>query len=320
MGSEPTHIHLGHRLESAAVGGLCRLLAAFPARTRYRLAGRLGEWARLLDRRHARYARESLALRYGREGVEDKVRGVFRELGHLAGEIPLLERLSPEELEARVTVVEGREHIDRIAADPRGALLLTVHMGNWELLGQVLPRFGIGPLHGIYRRLDNPLLEKRLRAARERHGIGAISRDRASRRVLSALRAGETVAMLIDQNTPSTDRVHLPFLGEIARVPTALARFAQRGATPILPAFLIREGPERFRLVAHCPIEPGDFPESEEGVRDLTAAAVAAMEAGIALAPAQWFWVHRRWRNKSGPRRLVPGGPPPPPWGGETKP
>ncbi len=318
MDTEPTPIRLRHRLEAAAVGALSRLLWALPARARYRLAGRLGEWARLLDRRHARHARDSLALRYGATGVEDKVRGVFRELGHLTGEIPLLEGLEPEGLRKRVVAVEGREHLDRIAADPRGTLVLTAHFGNWELLGQLLPGFGIRSLHGIYRRLDNPLLEKRLRAARQRHGVGAIPRERASRPVLAALRGGGTVAMLLDQNTRSTDRVRLPFLGEMARIPTAMARFAQRSNSPILPVFLVRVEPERFRLVALPPIEPGDYPETEEGVRDLTAAAVAAMEGGIALAPAQWFWVHRRWREE--PRALVPGASLPPPWGGEVRP
>jgi len=308
-------IRFRHRLEATALGALMTLLGALPPRPRYALAGRLGQWARRVDRRHAAIARESLALRYGEAGADDKVRAVFRELGHLAAEIPLLERKDPAELRGLVRAVEGQEHLDQVAADPRGAIVLTVHGGNWELLGHLLPQFGIHPLHVVYRPLDNPILERRLRANRERHGAQAIPRKRASRSVMAALRRGEIVAMLLDQHTRQ-GTVQLPFLGEPARVSTGLARFARKADSPILPVFLVREAPECFRLVAFPPIEPGGYPDSEEGLRDLTTEAVAAMEAGIALAPAQWFWVHRRWRQE--PRELIPGGPPAPRWGGET--
>ncbi|MEF8792265.1 lysophospholipid acyltransferase family protein [Thiohalorhabdus sp.] len=308
-----------HRLEAAAVGGLLSLLAGLPPRWRYALAGRLGAWARFVDRRHYRHARDSLALRYGTEGVEAKVRGVFRELGHLGAELPLLEWSDPEALARLVTAVEGRNHIDDLAADPRGKLVLSAHLGNWELLGHLLPHYGLTPFHVVYRPLDNPLLDRRLRANRERHGTRAINRENASRAVLQALRRGNTVAILPDQNTPNTERVRLPFLGEEARVPTSVARFALKTGSPILPVFLMREGPERFRLLALAPIEPGNYADSEEGLRDLTAEVTAAMEAAIGHAPAQWFWVHRRWRAKPPPRQLISGAPPPPPWGGETR-
>ncbi|MFP4561239.1 MAG: lysophospholipid acyltransferase family protein [Thiohalorhabdus sp.] len=308
---------LRHRLEAAALGGLLRLLRSLPVRFRYALAGRVGEWARFVDRRHARIARESLALRYGEEGAAEKVREVFRELGHLAGEIPLLETLSLEGLQEMVRAVEGREHLEAVAADPRGVLLLSVHAGNWELMGQILPQYGLNPLNGVYRPLDNPILEERLRAARGRHGVQPIDRRRASRQVMAALRRGETVAMLVDQHLRGTERIPLPFLGEVARVPTTLARFAKKSGAPILPAFLVREAPERFRMVVLPPIEPGAFGDDEAGIRDLTAETVAAMEAGIALAPAQWFWVHRRWRRE--PRELV-AGLRPPPWSGAIRP
>ncbi|HKJ71007.1 MAG TPA: lysophospholipid acyltransferase family protein [Gammaproteobacteria bacterium] len=318
--AEPATVRLRHRLEAALAAAVIRLLGALPPRRRYALAGRLGAWSRHLDRRHRRHARDSLALRYGAAGVEDKVRTVFRELGHLGAELPLLERREPAGLTELVVAEEGRAHIDAMAADARGVVVLSAHLGNWELLGHLLPHYGLSPFHVVYRPLDNPLLDRHLRANRERHGARAIDRNNASRPILQALRRGETVAMLNDQNTPGTGRVRLPFLGEEARVPTALARFARRTDSPILPVFLLREGPERFRLVALEPIEPGRYPDSEAGLRDLTAETVAATEAAIARAPAQWFWVHRRWRSKHAPRRLAPGAPPPPPWRGGTLP
>ncbi|MFA9459283.1 lysophospholipid acyltransferase family protein [Thiohalorhabdus methylotrophus] len=314
---ESQPIRLRHRLEAAALGGLLRLLRALPARTRYALAGRVGEWARHMDRRHARVARESLALRYGEETADQKVREVFRELGHLAGEMALLERLSPQELQSMVTAVEGREHLEATTADPRGVLILSVHGGNWELLAQNLPHYGLNPLHVVYRPLDNPLLEDRLRACRERHGVHAIDRRRSSREVLEALRRGETVAMLMDQHLRDSTRIWLPFLGEPVRVPTTFARFAKKSGCLVLPAFMVREGAERFRLVFLPTIEPDRFGDDEDGIRDLTAETVAAMEAGIALAPAQWFWVHRRWRSE--PRALLPDQRQPP-WSGSVRP
>lgn len=288
-----------------------------PAGARYSLTGRVGEWARFLDRRHAPVAWDSLALRYGRDAAGPKVREVYRELGHLSGEMALLEEWRSAELRGLVTGVEGRQHLEAIASDRRGTILVGAHLGNWELLGHLLPQYGLSPLHVVYRRLDNPLLDARLRRSRERHGTRTLERRTATRPSLAALRRGEAVAMLLDQHTRGKGTLRLPFLGETTPVSTAPARLALQTGCPILSPALIREGPDRFRLVAFPPLEPGGYPDSEEGVAELTAGIVRLLEAGIGRAPAQWFWVHRRWRER--PRRLVPGSEPPP-WNGEARP
>ncbi len=304
-----------HRLEAWLVTGWLGLMRRLPARARYALAGRLGEWARFLDRRHARVARESLALRYGQRAAGPKVRDVYRELGHLAGEMALLEQRGPAGLRQLVTAVEGRQHLEAVGSGKRGVIVVTAHLGNWELLGHLLPQYGLSPLHVVYRRLDNPILDARLRDSRERHGTRALERRSATRPSLTALRRGEAVALLLDQHTRGKGTLRLPFLGEAAPVSTAPARLALQTGCPILSPALIREGPDRFRLVAFPPLEPGDYPDSEEGVAELTAGIVRVLEACIGRAPAQWFWVHRRWRER--PRCLVPGSEPPP-WNGEA--
>ncbi len=293
------------------------LMRHLPPHLRTALSGRLGEWARFLDRRHARVARQSLALRYGERGVGDKVRAVYRELGHLAGEIALLGDRPLEELSPLLQAIEGREHLEAALCESRGLLLVGAHMGNWELLGHLLPLFGLVPLHLVYRRLDNPLLDEWLRWNREQHGARAIDRRRATRPLLEALRRGETVALLMDQHTQAHGALRLPFLGEMAFVSTAPARFALQTGCPILSMALIREGADRFRLVVSPLLEPGRFSKTHQGVSALTVEIVAQIEAGIAEAPAQWFWVHRRWREQ--PRQLVTSGFAPPPWGGEVR-
>ena len=304
------------RLEAAAAGGALGGLGALPGAYRYRLAGALAAAATGVDRRHYRIARESLILRYGPERAGQRARAAFRELGHLLAEVPLLEGCASEAMPGLVTAVEGQEHLDAAVADPRGTLVLTGHVGNWEIMGHVLIQYGLAPLHGIYRPLENPYLDARLRATRGRSGAGTISRWNASRPVLQALRKGEAVAVLPDQFPRGKGRIWLPFLGEATQFQSAPVRLALRSGAPILPVFLLREGVERFRLVAFPRIEPGDYPDDDNGVRDLGAAMVAALEVGIARAPAQWFWFHRRWRHE--PRALIEGGPPPPPWGGEV--
>lgn len=305
-------VGLRHRLEAVAAGGWLGLMKRLSPGLRTAVAGRLGEWARYLDRRHARNARDSLALRYGERGVGRKVRAVYRELGCLAGEIALLETRDPEELSALVRTIEGREYLEATAADPRGVLMVGAHMGNWELLGHLLPLYGFRPLNVVYRRLDNPLLDQRLRRSRELHGARAVDRESATRPVLGALRRGEAVALLMDQHTRGQGTVRMPFLGEVTNVSTAPARFALQTGCPILSMVLVREGPDRFRLVVYPPLEPGRFPDNRQGLEALTAQTLTLMEAGIAEAPEQWFWVHSRWRER--PRRLDPNAAPPPAW------
>jgi len=308
---------LRHRLEAWLVAGWLGLMRRLPARARHSLAGRVGAWARFLDRRHAPVARESLALRYGRESAGAKVRDVYRELGRLAGEMALLEERRSAELRGLVTAVEGREHLEAIACDQRGVILVGAHLGNWELLGHLLPQYGLSPLQVVYRRLDNPILDARLRRSRERHGTRTLERRTATRPSLTALRRGEAVALLLDQHTRGKGTLRLPFLGETTPVSTLPARLALQTGCPVLSPALIRDGPDRFRLLVSPALEPGHYPDSEEGVAELTAGIVRLLEAGIGRAPAQWFWVHRRWRER--PRRLAPGSGPPPPWNGEAR-
>lgn len=317
VSGKPRNALFRHRLEAGLVAGWLGLMRRLPAGVRHSLTGRIGEWARFFDRRHASVARESLALRYGREAAGPKVRDVYRELGHLAGELGLLENRGSEELKALVEAIEGREHLETLASDPRGIIFVGAHLGNWELLGHMLPLYGLAPLHVVYRPLDNPLLDARLRRSRERHGTRTLERRTAIRPSLAALRQGGTVAMLLDQHTRGQGTVRVPFLGEVTPISTAPARLALQTGCPILSAALLREGPERFRLVAFPPLEPGPYPDSREGVARFTEGIVGLLEAGIARAPAQWFWVHRRWRER--PRRLVPGSAPPPPWDGEVR-
>jgi KDO2-lipid IV(A) lauroyltransferase len=151
------------------------------------------------------------------------------------------------------------------------------------------------------RPLDNPLLEKELSRRRTRFGNRPIAKRQAARDILSALRRGETVAILVDQNVLAREAVFVPFFGRLAATTPALALFQLKTDASVVPVFTWPEGGGRYRLEFEKPIEAAEFrngAEREGAVLKATARYMEVTESAIRRAPAAWLWVHNRWRTR----------------------
>jgi KDO2-lipid IV(A) lauroyltransferase len=192
--------------------------------------------------------------------------------------------------------LEGREHLDRVMATHGRALVLTAHLGNWELLAAA-HRLTPYPLAIVVRPLDAGWLNTLAEEARRKTGVELIAKQGALRPVLDALRRGRMVGILLDQNTARRESVFVPFFGRPASTSRALALLALRTGAPILPIFA-RRADGRHRVVIAPPIMPQSRGASEAAVAELTARCTAAIEAAIRAAPEQWLWSHDRWRTR----------------------
>ncbi len=186
------------------------------------------------------------------------------------------------------------EHLDYLEAAERldrGVILVTAHLGNWELGGAVLSALGRRLSAVFYPERTgkvNDLFEKH----RTQRGIRPIPFGRAARGVLEALKHREHVAMLADRDYTTHHDEPLLFFGRPARLPSGPARIAEKTGAPVVPAFLVRQADDTFLFRMHKPIVPSDT----TSVLDIRSRIRDAMEAEIARHPLQWFMFDDFWQ------------------------
>jgi KDO2-lipid IV(A) lauroyltransferase len=177
------------------------------------------------------------------------------------------------------------------------ALVLTAHVGNWELLALAHRLTGY-PLTVVVRPLDSPAVEALADRLRRRAGVELIAKRGALRPVLDALGRGRLVAILLDQNATRREGVFVPFFGRPANTSKSLALLAVRTRTPVVPVFVRRERPGRHRVVVHPALEPPATKDARRGIVEFTARCTRVIEAEVRRHPEQWLWIHDRWRTR----------------------
>lgn len=195
---------------------------------------------------------------------------------------------------------EGRERLDELRAAGRGALLTTGHFGNWELLGAVVAASGY-PISFLIKDQSNPHINRLQNEIRRRAGIGVIRQGASVRHLLYALRRGEFVGILGDQDAGSQG-VFIEFLGRPASAFRGIAYIAWRTGCPIVPSFLVRQRDGRHRAFFTAPIEVDPAWDEQTAVPLLTRAHNERLEAFVRAHPDHYFWVHRRWKTQPPPR------------------
>ena len=288
---------LRNRLELSAYLLLRTLFRLLPLGLAEAVGRRAGLLYRLLDARRRRIVRGNLALAFPERSaaeVDALAREVFAHFGGLAADLLRSETEPVASLLARVEVV-GFEHARAAAGSGRGVFFATPHIGSWEWASLVTGALGI-PVTVVARPLDNPFLDARLTAMREKTGCRVVSKRDAARTLLKTLRSGGLVGILADQRARPPDAVVVPFFGRPASTTTSVARFVAKTGALVLPAVCLRTGPGRYRYVLSKPFDAMTLPPEEREVEPLTARLTALVEKQVREAPGQWLWLHDRWR------------------------
>jgi len=236
------------------------------------------------------------------DGRRALMRAVYDHLGRTAAEVFCRD---PRQLLDGVRVDPGWEVLDHAMSAGRGAIVVTGHLGNFELGGRLLAT--------RYRLLDvikpqrNAAFDRDLNALRNRHGIATVPVDKAGRRVLAHLRQGGLVSLLVDQDAGAAG-LRLDFLGRPASTWPGAARLAMRVGCPVVPVAIVRSGAGHvFHLGA--PLTAPSGTAAPDRVEHFMRRISDAVEAFVRAYPDQWFWVHRRWKGAaearvSGPNRI----------------
>jgi KDO2-lipid IV(A) lauroyltransferase len=245
-------------------------------------------------------ARQNLTLAFGRERTAEELTRLchrsFQHLGMMLVEACAFLFAPPAVLLSRVKV-EGMELLKYALAQRRGALLLTAHFGNWELLAASHVLTGL-PLSVVVRPLDHPVLDRVASRLRARSRAELIDKRRALSGVLSALRRQRMVGVLLDQNTSRREGVFVQFFGVPASTSKGLALLALKTGAPVVPVFIHREPDGRHRVIVDPAVPLSPTGNRERDVVEATAAFTRIIEAKVRQWPEQWFWVHRRWKTR----------------------
>jgi len=225
------------------------------------------------------------------------VRNEFVSLGRQLAEVCLFPRYTRENI-SQVVVYEGFENFERAYARGKGVLFLTGHLGAWELSAFAHSLHG-HPLSIVMRSLDNPYVDGLLQRYRTMHGNRTVDKDDFVRGLLSAMRAGETVGILMDTNMTPPQGVFVDFFGVPACTASGLARIALRTDAAVVPGFTVWDAKLRKYILRFDPavelIRTGD---NEGDIVSNTAKFTRVIEDVIRQFPDQWLWVHRRWKTR----------------------
>jgi len=211
---------------------------------------------------------------------------------HFGEEFALLSG-GPKAVQAALARVEASDAVERMyqAGDGTAAcVVVTGHIGNWELAGAYLAAAGV-PVTAVARR-QRGAFGRRLQAAREASGISIIDHDDGVGPVVRALRSGRCVTLVADQHVYKGGEP-LPFLGRPARTRLGPVRLAAAAKVPLFFGALVREG-TGYRAEWHA--IPGDLVQSKDPVT-ATGSWLSLLEDAVKQWPEQYFWFHRRWRK-----------------------
>jgi KDO2-lipid IV(A) lauroyltransferase len=218
------------------------------------------------------------------------VREMFRATGRNLVDLFRLPRTGPEEF-ARIVSFEGLEHLDRALARGRGAVVLSAHLGNWEVLGAALAARGY-PMNIIARRIFDPRSDRLLNRWRRACGVRVVTRQDGLFPAVRALRRGEVVGTLADQDTRGP-AVFADFFGRPARTPEGPFRIARRTGAALVPLWihLGEDGVHRVRVLPEIP------PPAQGGIHADAERWHRILEEAVRERPEQWVWHHRRWKS-----------------------
>ncbi len=287
-------------LEYWAVWLLVATLGALPRGVARAAGAGIGWLAYRLLPRLREVGRKNLAMALARESVAEReailVR-LYRNLGWLLAEFCQMPRYTPENTRGFLRY-EGLEHF--LAAEKRGkgVLIVTGHLGAWELSSFYHSLMG-HPMSMVIRRLDNPRVDALVNRIRCLHGNQVLHKDDFARGLLAAMRQGRSVGILMDTNMTPPQGVFVPFFGQAACTASGLARVALKTDAAVLPGFLLwREDERRYVLTFGEPFTLIRAGDDEGDVIANTAQFTAAIERYARAYPDQWLWVHRRWKTR----------------------
>jgi KDO2-lipid IV(A) lauroyltransferase len=228
---------------------------------------------------------------------EAVTQGMLRNLAWMAVEFARFPKYSKENIE-QVVVIEGHENFLEGQRRGKGVLVLTGHIGAWELSSFAHALYGY-PLHYMARPLDNKRIDALVNGYRCLPGNRPIFKNESARVMLKVLKEAGTIGILADQNTMPDEGVFVDFFGKSASTTSGIARVALHTDAAVVPGYAIwDENSGKYRLCFEPAVELIRTGDTERDVFENTQRFAKVIEEIIRKYPEQWVWVHGRWNTR----------------------
>ena len=192
---------------------------------------------------------------------------------------------------------EGLDNLKRAKAEGRGVVLLSAHFGSWEVLNAALAVEGYA-MDVIARPIDNPYVDSYIERMRSRFGNKVIEKKNSVRSMISTLKGGGILGILLDQRASRKESVEVDFFGTPARTNKGLASILARTNSVVVPIYIHRVEDSRMKIVCKTPVELQVSSDREIDIAENTRRFNSAIEGFIRAHPHEWFWFHSRWERR----------------------
>ncbi len=288
--------HLTWRLEVFAYDVVRLFMVPFSLECVSSFAGRLFEWIGPKTSKH-HIAKTNMKVAFpnaSEEQINTWLTQSWNQMGRTMGEFPLLDRIKVFDANSNVKVV-GLEILEKLKRQNKGAVLVSGHFANWEIMAAVFSQASL-PVRVTYRPTNNPYFDRRIRTQRAAYGIKlmvAKSGPKGAKELIRALREGQSVALLNDQKF--NEGIEIPFFGLGAMTAPGPTRLAMQTGAPLIPMSIVRTSGANFRVTIHEEIKLTTAGTRTENIHATVLKITQFIENQIIENPTNWFWVHRRW-------------------------
>jgi Kdo2-lipid IVA lauroyltransferase/acyltransferase len=288
------------KIEYWLVVAVARGLGCLPRGVARWIAGGIAGLVHLLLGRLRRVGERNLAMALPELPAvrrNEILRGVYRHLGWQLVEFCRMPRYTAENTRGWIRI-EGQEHYLAAQGKGKGVLILTGHLGAWELSSFYHSLMGY-PMGMVIRRLDNRALDQFVNFIRCLHGNQVLHKDDFARGLMMAMRQGQAVGILMDTNMTPPQGVFTQFFGIAACSASGLAHVALKTGAAVLPGFMLWEPAENKYVLRFGPELA--FEQTGNLKEDAVAATQRCndvLESWIRRYPDQWLWIHRRWKTR----------------------
>ncbi|MBT3312767.1 MAG: lysophospholipid acyltransferase family protein [Desulfobacterales bacterium] len=263
------------------------------------LSGFIGQLWFIIDRKHREITIDNMTRAFGREKnqseIHDLARKVFSNICLIIFEMGWFVRLNKKEIVKKIKI-EGLSNLRAAYEKGKGVLIVTAHLGNWEVGTAALSKTGY-PGSIIGRPMDFKPFDKFVSEARKRFEVELIPSVGSMRKVLNNLGQGRIVVVLLDQNVDWYNGVFVDFFGRPACTNKGLALLARKTGAPVVPVFMVRDRSLfRGEIGKEIPLvktadKIKDIEINTQNYNDI-------IETYVRRYPEQWFWVHQRWKTR----------------------
>lgn len=292
-----------YRLIYFLVVFLIKISNWLPRKTWLNFCGNLGKIAGIFATKTRKLAVQNLTIAYGNEKTPDEIdrisRDMFVMLGKNVGDVLRASGISSLEELNKFVVMKGFENF--IEADKRGkgVVFVASHLGAFELQITSMALRGLN-----FMVIGTPLKDEKLNELmwkhRNQNGTNYVERDKATFPMLKVLKAGGSVALLIDQDTKKVKSTFVNFFGKECATPIGAAHLAMKTGAAVMPAFshLGEDGLQHIEILPEITLQ--NTGNEEADIQYNTQIFTNAIEKRIRQYPEQWVWMHERWKTKKG--------------------